>query len=315
MSPLHLAAKYEDATMAETLLKKGACVDAVDDTYSTPLHFAADAGNAAVTELLLNNGACVDALDIFHLSPCMLAASALKPDAFDVLVKHGANVQLFNQERQTALHRAASKSRTRQLANGIISTASWWGPDHEDIWGNSVLSLALRNGGMSLASFVLNLAPSHGAWKPNKSNPLTAAVQNRSAFILKKVLKRLPPDLIPELLAHRACRGGTPLYAACTTASPRFENEAINMLLDVGADLEHEGGDEGTPLMGACAAGRFAVVKLLVAKGARLCYEKDGRTISALHAVRNYPKIKRWLLVERFIEGPRLLTYDGMNGK
>ena len=314
-SPLHLAVHYQNTSMVEALLNRGARLDAVDDVYATPLHYAAYVGDAAVAELLLERGACIDALDAFHRSPCMEAASALKPDALDVLFKRGANVHLSDQQGQTILHRAALAGRTRQLASGILSTACWLGPEHEDIWGDSALSLALRAGEMSLVSFVLNLAPKHEAWEPHKSNVLTAAVQDRSVFILKKVLKRLPPDLIPKLLAHRAFLGGTPLYAACTATPPRFENDAINMLLDAGADLEHEGGDDGTPLMGACAFGRFAVVKLLVSKGARLCYEKDGRTISALHAARNYPKIKRWLLVARFTEGPRLLTCDGKNNE
>ncbi len=34
---------------------------------------------------------------------------------------------------------------------------------------------------------------------------------------------------------------------------------------------------------------------------------KDGAKVSALHAAKNFPYIKRWLLVGRFAEGPRLI--------
>ena len=60
--------------------------------------------------------------------------------------------------------------------------------------------------------------------------------------------------------------------------------------------------------MGACATGRLSAVKVLVSKGAKIYYTKDGSTISALDKAKHFPKITRWLLVGRYIEGPRLLT-------
>lgn len=76
------------------------------------------------------------------------------------------------------------------------------------------------------------------------------------------------------------------------------------MLFDAGADVELEGGDHGTPLMGACAAGRLEVVKALVRKGASTSYRKDGKLFSALSTARLHPNVIRWLLVGRFMEGP-----------
>ena len=82
------------------------------------------------------------------------------------------------------------------------------------------------------------------------------------------------------------------------------------MLLGAGAQVELEGGDHGTPPMGACAAGRLTAVKILVSKGANISYKKEGETVSALDAAKHFPDVKRWLLVGRYIEGPRLLTKD-----
>jgi len=79
----------------------------------------------------------------------------------------------------------------------------------------------------------------------------------------------------------------------------------------VGAELEHEGEDHGTPLMGTCAAGCLPVVKLLVSRGANLCYTKDGEAFSAFCAGKHFPEIRRWLLVGRYTEGPRLLADSG----
>ena len=61
--------------------------------------------------------------------------------------------------------------------------------------------------------------------------------------------------------------------------------------------------------MTACAD-RLLAVKCLVSKGAKLHYTKGGSTIRALDKAKNFPEIKRWLLVGRYIEGPRLLMKD-----
>ena len=86
----------------------------------------------------------------------------------------------------------------------------------------------------------------------------------------------------------------------------------MDLLLDAGAQLEEEGGEHGTPLFGACAAGRLAVVTQLIAKGARAAYTKDGQIFSAINCANYFPEITRWLLVGRFIEGSgsRLLTNE-----
>ena len=59
--------------------------------------------------------------------------------------------------------------------------------------------------------------------------------------------------------------------------------------------------------MGACKAGRLEVVKYLVRNGALLSYEKSGVRVCAFSKAASYPKIQRWLLVERFTEQRMIL--------
>lgn len=85
----------------------------------------------------------------------------------------------------------------------------------------------------------------------------------------------------------------------------------INTLIEAGGELEQEGGEHGTPLMGACAAGRLTAVKLLVSRGAKLVYERGDCTVSAMNAAKHFPDIIWWLLVGRYIQGPRrILSSD-----
>ena len=120
---------------------------------------------------------------------------------------------------------------------------------------------------------------------------------------LKLLLRQLPNDLVTRLLTHRVLRLGTPLYAAATGPC----ETSIDVLLGAGAQLELEGGDEGIALMGTCATGRLAVVKLLVRKGAKTSYVKDGHVYSVLSKARYHPEVTRWLMVGRFTEGPRII--------
>ena len=121
------------------------------------------------------------------------------------------------------------------------------------------------------------------------------------------LLRRVPDGLLSGILNHRAPGPdeGTPLYAA-TIAS---ELDIINLLLDTGAQLEIEGSEHGTRLMAACACGRLAAGKLLVARGARTSYVKDGQFFSVFAAAKYHPRVRRWLLFWRFVEGPRSLAY------
>lgn len=127
-------------------------------------------------------------------------------------------------------------------------------------------------------------------------------MQNFTLTQLRMLLRRLPGDMVPLLLGHRG-RSGTPLFVAIAMA----DIGKMRLLLDWGASIELEGSTHGTPLMAACASGRLAAVKLLIARGAKISYVKDGQLFSAFLAANYHPEVRRWLLVGRFMEGPKLL--------
>lgn len=120
----------------------------------------------------------------------------------------------------------------------------------------------------------MNLAPPSEVYDLQRYTILKAAVIYRSAIEVKMLLRRVPTGHMPRLLNHRAV--------------------------------------DGTPLMAACATGRDAAVKSLIARGARTSYVKDGEVYSAFTAAKYHPPVRRWLLVGRFQEGPKLLTCKGV---
>lgn len=132
----------------------------------------------------------------------------------------------------------------------------------------------LQYGYPQLTKFLLNSELEPDAFHPGKYNVVTAAtlIIDFRQKMLRALIRRLPNGLLPTPLPHRSLLGGTPPYAACTGAPPSSPNEGIQILLDAGADIEHEEGNHGTPPMGACTAGRLSVIRLLVMKSANICY-------------------------------------------
>ena len=304
-TPLQIAAFHGHLRIARLLLRKGASANTTDTEFSTTLHFAAKSGQTAMIELLLEQGANVHAVDRCLSTPSMLAAKNCNLASLQILKARGADFQMRDMYGQTVLHYA-----TERRTPFIIPCLTLAGDDDlgcQDWMGSTPLTDILAGGNWHTILSILNFAPKLGDYQPDNFNVLSCGVCNAQMTIslLKKFTRRLSPSIVTTLLKHRDKGLGTPLYAASTVTSPSKQEDFINLLLESGANLEQVGGEHGTPLMGACAAGRLTAVKVLVSKGAKLCYEGDDGPVSALHAARHFPEIVRWLLVERFTHGPR----------
>ena len=300
--PLHIAAYFGHLEISRFLIDQGASVDGVDDQLWTPLHFAAKEGRTQTVKFLIRSGANVNAVDNILRSPSMKAAEYGSLEALQALLEGGADLTLQDCNFQTALSLAASSNHL-DVCVFLLTNTKECQLKAETLSGNTALSMLLRRLNPSHSSFILNLAPNPSVYEPRQSNVLVTVVETNNPTRLKMLLRRLPKALIPKLLEHRDSGSGTPLYAAAITPAEK----CIDMLLEAGADLELEGGSHGTPLMAACATGRLEVVKALVRKGAKTSYIKDDQVFSALTAAKHHVKVRRWLLVDRFMEGPLLI--------
>ncbi|KAL8838838.1 MAG: hypothetical protein Q9170_001960 [Blastenia crenularia] len=312
LRPLHIAAYYGHAKIARFLLECGASVIATDDYYRSALHLAAKAVEhpKSVIKLLLNHGANLQAIDHMLRTPLMYATTRDRLDVLQLLITHGADIQVQDFWGWTAFHLAALL-RSIPMIQALVVGAGDHNLGCEDTQGLSPLAKLLARATRNVILFTINLAPSPAAYEPQAGSILAYAIQNpnMTRSLLKKLLRRLSAPLVARLLKHQSKPFGTPLYAACTVAPRIRQEDFINVFLQAGADVEQEGGRHGTPLMGACAAGRIAAVKLLVSRGAQVSYKRDGISISALDAAKHFPEINRWLLVERYTMGPRSLCW------
>ena len=313
-TPLILATVVGNHQIARLLLEAGSLVNEGDFIQRTPLHHAASLGDGEMIELLLEFGANPQVRDNELRTPAMFAARSGHLRALQALLKGGADLQILNYNRYNVLHHVILGDRTEVFLY-LMVTMNGYDLAQRTIFGESALEIAFGFCGHNMQTLLLNIAPSPGAYCPTKFNILTYAAGNPSmtAAVMRMLLRRVPQELLPTLLTHRSVFGGTPLYTACTLTKTSLQSTMISLLLEIGAELETEGGDYGTPLMGACATGRLQAVKLLVRKGAKMLYcNEHGRSFSALRAAKYFPEIIRWLLVGRYTEGPRLLTNGGI---
>jgi uncharacterized protein len=111
-TPLHLAAFFGHAKVAEILLASGADVAARsrNPTGNTPLHAALAGNHKFVAGLLIGAGADVNAADAAGWRPLHLAAANNNLDAIKTLIEQGADVTAANGEGKTALSLAQEKN-------------------------------------------------------------------------------------------------------------------------------------------------------------------------------------------------------------
>ena len=299
--PLHIATAQGHSHLVNTLLLHGASVDGVDGGIVTPLNAAACNGRTAIVKILLDAGANPNLLDSWLQSPYMYAAMNGHVDSVRLLIESGADTHIRNRHCGTILHMAAG-SRIHRSFVSLVNTANRQDLDAEDVWGRSFLYGAVCNTSIPM-NYLLSLALSARAYEAREGNILTEAIAYRSTIEIKMLLRRIPASLLPELVDRRHLDTETPLEFAVRLSKV----DMIPLLLDAGAQLELHGPTYGTALMMACAIGRLAAVKLLVARGARTSYVKDGQIHGAFAAAKNHPLVQRWLLVGRFLEVPILL--------
>lgn len=293
ISALHLAAALDDIASAKLLLQHGATVDVVSYMCKTPLHFAACGANADLVSYLIQYGANVDARDSCLETASMLAALADFPKALDTLCRAGADLSYRDISGHDVLYYACNSSAAVLafvLSKGCRPTL--------DYGGIPPLGPALRSKYPGVPALALNstLAFEHAAGVALVALGIIVSQNNTS--LLRKLMRRASPSATPFPTSEHA-----KLHAIASilhVSVSTDQHDMVDVLLEYGADIEFHAEMEGTPLITACAAGRFSSVKLLVFRGATISYRKDGRVWSGVKAAERYPEIVVWLLCGRF---------------
>jgi uncharacterized protein len=110
-TPLHLAAFFGHAELADALLDRGAAVDSrsTNPMKNTPLHAASAGGRLALVELLLKRGANPNATQEGGWTALHGAAQSGHQAMVEALLACGADANLRASNQQTALDMALMK--------------------------------------------------------------------------------------------------------------------------------------------------------------------------------------------------------------
>ncbi len=125
------AINKHDAKKIESLLKKGADVNATTPKGIMPLHLASMIGDVEIVRILLKHGAnpnkAVEPWDYKGLTPLLAALLANKPEVIEVLLKNGADpnavIEYRDYEGKTLLHVCAMEGY-KEIAEVLLKNGA-----------------------------------------------------------------------------------------------------------------------------------------------------------------------------------------------
>jgi ankyrin repeat protein len=277
------AAKAGDAALVDTLLTKGAFINAKDLCGQTALMWAAKEGHAEVVQLLLSKNADVHTRDEGGRTALMWAGREVYAKVLQLLLENGADVNEKDRYGETALTLAIQFLGY----DGITQMEECCPLDREE---RNCSSDGMRPPWRreSERTEVMKLLQPRGA-----DEALIVAASQRDEKKIRQLL-----DAGADVRA-RTTNGVTALMMAIEwrAVDKRGNADVAKLLLEKGADANSPDNYGRTALTRAVLLGQADMVKLLLDKGADInAVDKYGWTPLMFAASQGQPDVLRYLL-------------------
>ncbi len=251
-TPLHLAAASGARDVVAALLSQGAKVGGKDKRGRTPAAFAIAAGQADALRALLAKGAKLPPADPERgFYPLHGAAEGGHCDVLSLLLDRGMEVDARGEADRTPLLCAAAAGQADALRLLLGRKADIYAQD--SAW-NTALHHAAFAGSRDCAAALVDAGAFQCAWNKDRRTPLNLAKGELRDYL--KALVGAPVKGADGTRLHEAAGKG--------------DHDAVTELLDRGANPNVANLYGRTPLDAAAQCGHLDVVKLLVARGARV---------------------------------------------
>ena len=223
--PLHIAAYWGQAKIAERLIQAGAGVNVRNGYSRTPLHVAARRGHTKVVKILLEVGAKVDAKDWNAETPLHKAARGeAYPEAVEVLIKAGADINAKDNAGRTPLHWAALRGQS-EGGKSLIGIGA-------ELTASGMPLFWVPGGHSELAKILIDAGAEVNAKTRSGDTPLHWVASCGNTEILKVLIKAgVEPNM-------KNAGGETPLDRTKDkhgTIDPKKQDECADLLRKHGA--------------------------------------------------------------------------------
>jgi len=313
---LHVAAAEGHVEVVKYLLTQGADVHTINRDGMTPLHCgtagtchiedpgpllahgkrpAANPNLTSVVRLLLAAGAEVDATSRYGHRPLHLAAAFGRPEILDELLSAGADLKARDELGRQALHWAARRDHPAVVARLLEAGAK---PDERGSGGGTALHAAASANSLKVTQLLLSEGADVNATDDNGRTALAFAVamghkevtelllsngalhdvfsaSGLGAIDVLRALLDAEPSLVSKVRPGFQ-KAETPLLWAVRNQ----REEAVALLLSVGADANADIGDGYTALRAAARNGDGKIVDTLLKAGA----DPNARSPRPLHS-------------------------------
>jgi ankyrin repeat protein len=279
------ASRILEHEIIETLLDSGADVNAVDADGSSALAIVVHEGrNPSLVRLLLERGAATEVAYQGDRTPLAIAASRGRSDLLQILLEHGAGVEAKDSHGRTPLATAVMRDDTGMVAQLVSNGA--------DVSSGAPLLTAAAGGQQAMVEVLLDHGADINVQGPDGRTALHEAVYREDEPFIRFLLQRAADPMIADgngrlpletaflqdqhriakLLIDSAGTGkgdGTAL-APILWAAWAGDAEAVQSLIERGADVNAVSPDNVSPLMEACKNGHLEVAAALIKHGAEI---------------------------------------------
>ncbi|MCJ1307520.1 hypothetical protein MMC25_001166 [Agyrium rufum] len=279
-SALRAAAATGQTYIAKWLLEKGSPCNARDNQLGDCLQAAAWKGNVEILSQLLSHGSEPDGWQGFFGSPVQAAAFNGHVEAVALLISKGASIELAGRF-PNALH-AALHGNKPEVVQILIENGARLEPHLKPYFGFSGPVCVGGFGGAFSSDKPRQPLPNLDTLLCPEYSPIHASALQVATWIGNLDLLRVCWEDF-----------GSPLQVV----SERGNLLAVRFLVICGANVNHDGGTNGTALQVAAGAGHLLIVQYLIDHGANVNAVGKERG-SALQAAseRGYLEVVRLLL-------------------
>jgi uncharacterized protein len=289
------AARTGSTELVQTLVEKGANVNAKDDMGRTALMWAANNGASDMAQFLLSKGAEVNAKDPTGKTALLWTTSRpfdrfilvqTLADTVQVLLTHGADAMVSDADGKTPLIWAAINGYDAIARILLAKNAS---PEVQDKEGNTALLFAARNDRIDVVRLLLTKGAPVDSQNAEGTTPLMAAATAGYLNIANALLAKNAE------LNLKDTEGRTALMWAVNSGSP----DIVQALLSKGADptLITKGGRNA--VMVAALKGQASILQLLLTKGVDInATDENGKTALMWAAIETHPDCVQVLLAK-----------------